>query len=181
MTSILYPKDFKEVPWKNGQGTTREIFRIAYDNEPDQFYFRISVASVSKSGPFSQFPGKDRFLMLLEGKGFRLSFEDQSEVVLANAFDSIEFEGEENIECHLIDKAAVDFNVMTQRGWGESSVTLSPLKMNQQKKYQPKNETYLYLYQTAPKLIIIAPGEVYEFKASENMVVIEVELKKIHH
>lgn len=181
MTSILYPKDFKEVPWKNGQGMTREIFRLPNPMEPEQFLFRISIASVTQSGPFSQYPGKDRFLMLLEGKGFRLNFDDQTEVVLANAFDSFEFEGEEHIECHLLDKACVDFNVMTQRGWAESLVTLSPLKMNQVKKYQAKNETYLYLYQSSPKLIIIAAGETYEHKASENMVVIEVELKKIHH
>ena len=181
MTSILYPKDFKEVPWKNGQGMTREIYRIANAQDPEQFLFRISVATVGQSGPFSEFPGKDRFLMLLEGKGFRLTFDDNTDVVLANAFDSFEFEGEEKIECHLIDKACLDFNVMTQRGWGESSVTLSPLKMNQSKKYQPKNDLYLYLYQNTPKLIIIPAGETYECKASENMVVIEVELKKIHH
>ena len=180
MPLIVYPKDFKEVPWKNGLGITREIFRIPHENDPNEFYFRLSMAAVNQSGPFSLYPGKDRFLMLLEGRGFRLRFDDHSEVVLAAPFDSTEFEGEDVIQCQLIDKASSDFNVMTDRNFGKSEVGLSALKMNQTKKYQPKTETYLFLYQTSPKLIILSAGEVYDLKASENMMVVEISLTRTH-
>lgn len=181
MTNILYAKDFKDMPWKNGGGTTRELFRISHESEPDKFYFRISIAQVNQSSAFSVFPGIDRFLMLLEGKGFTLNFEDQSQVKLVNPFDSFEFEGEEKIQCELIDKNCLDFNVMTERGWGQSTVTLSQLKMNQIKRYQPNHQTFLYLHQTSPKLIVLAADERFEFKATENVVVVEVELARSNH
>ena len=144
MTNILYAKDFKEMPWENGGGITREIYRISHESDPTKFYFRISIAQVNQSGPFSVFPGVDRFLMLLDGKGFLLHFEDKSNVKLSTPFDSFEFEGEEKIQCELIDKS-VDFNVMTDRNWANSKVTLAHIKMNQIKKYQPTNQTFLYL------------------------------------
>lgn len=178
MPTIIYPKDFKEVPWKNGQGITREIYRIPHETNPELFYFRLSMAAVNHSAPFSLYPGMDRFLMLLEGKGFRLVFDDQTDAVLTAPFDSFEFEGEESIQCELLDKACSDFNVMTNRAYGHSTVSLSPLKMNQTKKYQAKTETFLFLYQTSPKLIVLSAGETYELKASENLMVVEIELTK---
>lgn len=181
MASILYPKDFKDMPWKNGLGSTTEIFRLSHENNPEEFYFRISAAPINESASFSLFPGKDRFLMLLEGKGLRLTFDDQSEIILKSQFDSFEFEGEESPSCELIQGPCLDFNVMTERHWGQSQVTLTSLKMNQIKKYCPKAETYLYLYQASPKLIILKANENYELKASEHMTVIEVELIKSQH
>lgn len=181
MPNILYAKDFKEMPWKNGKGTTRELFRIPNESEPEKFYFRMSVATVNQPSPFSVYPGMDRFLMLLEGKGFVLNFEDGANVKLVNPFDSFEFEGEEKIQCDLVDKGCVDFNVMTDRNWGHSTVNLFHLKMNQIKKYQPTNHTFLYLYQTSPKLVVLEPNDKFEFKASENVMIVEVELTKSNH
>jgi len=181
MTNILYAKDFKDMPWQNGGGTTRELFRIPHESEENKFYFRISVAHLNQSSLFSTYPGIDRFLMLLEGKGFMLHFEDKSHVKLASPFDSYEFEGEEKIQCELIDKNCLDFNVMTDRSWGHSTVNLTQLKMNQIKKYQPANHTYLYLYQASPKMVVLEPNDKFELKASENVVVVEVELIKKNH
>lgn len=180
MPTIVYPKDFKEVPWKNGQGITREIYRLPLDSDASDFNFRLSMAAVNQSGPFSLYPGKDRFLMLLEGKGFRLTFDDKSQVSLTAPFDSTEFEGEDVIQCELIDRACSDFNVMTDRNWGKSVITLSPLKFNQVKKYTPKSDTYLFLYQTSPKLIILSSGESFDLKASENLMVVEITVTKNH-
>ena len=181
MSNILYAKDFKDMPWKNGGGSTRELFVIPHESESDKFYFRISIAQVNQAGPFSLYPGIDRFLMLLEGKGFILNFEDKSHVKLAAPFDSFEFEGEEKIQCELIDKNCLDFNIMTDRNWGQSSVNLTHLKMNQIKRYQPNNHTFLYLYQNSPKLIVLEPNEKFEFKATENVMVIEIDLAKSKH
>lgn len=181
MSNILYAKDFKDTPWENGGGTTREIYRIAHESDSDKFYFRISIAQVHQSGPFSIFPNIDRFLMLLEGKGFILNFEDKTNAKLAMPFDSFEFEGEEKIHCELIDKNCIDFNVMTDRNWGQTTVNLAHLKMNQIKRYQPKHHTFLYLYQTSPKLIVLEPNDKYELKTTENVIVIEIELTKSSH
>jgi hypothetical protein len=46
-------------PWRNGGGTTRELHR-------DQRW-RLSVASISATGPFSTFPGVQRWFAVARG------------------------------------------------------------------------------------------------------------------
>ena len=52
------------MPWKNGGGVTSELARSP---QADEFDWRLSVAEVATDGPFSQFPGIDRLLVLLSG------------------------------------------------------------------------------------------------------------------
>ena len=61
---------FREMPWANGLGTTREI---AIDPEPGAggapFRWRLSMADLAGPGPFSELAGVDRILVLLAGDG----------------------------------------------------------------------------------------------------------------
>jgi uncharacterized protein len=54
----------QRMPWRNGGGITYELFRWP---SQDEFDWRISIAEVSASGPFSAFSGIDRIIMLVEG------------------------------------------------------------------------------------------------------------------
>lgn len=180
MPKMIHPADFKEVPWKNGKGFTREIYCIPHESNSNLFNFRLSLATVTESAPFSIFPDTDRFLMLLEGSGFRLIFEDQADAVLDSPFDSLDFEGEENIFCELLKGKCVDFNVMTNRSWGKSKVTSSLLKSGESKKITAKVETFVLLYGPSPLLIILGANEVYDIQASEHLVVIEISLTRKH-
>ena len=146
MPKIIYTADFKEVPWKNGKGLTRELYCIPSESAPDQFNFRLSIATVSESAPFSLYPGVDRFLMLLDGHGVRLKFEDQADAILDSPFDCLEFEGEEVIFCELLKGECTDFNVMTNRSWGKSSVTSSLLKKDQSKKLTAKAQSFIFFF-----------------------------------
>jgi uncharacterized protein len=57
------------VPWKNGQGITREI---AKEPNGKGFAWRLSIADVAGDGPFSRFDGMWRILTVVEGKGMDL-------------------------------------------------------------------------------------------------------------
>ncbi len=65
----LTPADYTRQPWKNGKGTTTELWRLERDG---QLLVRLSRASVVEDGPFSLFPGIERNLTVLSGPGFRL-------------------------------------------------------------------------------------------------------------
>lgn len=113
---VLVPRtDQKQVPWRNGKGSTREI---AID-PPDAtvagaFRWRVSSAPVLSSGPFSQFAGIDRSLWLLEGAGMQLSIDGASHR-LDQRLQRIDFAGESSVTAELRNGPVVDLNVMVAR------------------------------------------------------------------
>ncbi len=108
--------DYIIQPWKNSQGQTAEIAKCHCPDNPDDFIWRLSIATISQDGPFSVFPGIDRTLMLLSGKGIDLCFPPGH---LDHRLDEIgrhlSFDGADQVDCHLIDGETTDFNVMTRR------------------------------------------------------------------
>ena len=56
-------------PWRNGGGLTREL--LAWPGSGD-WVLRVSVADIEADGPFSAFPGIDRWFTVLSGAGVRL-------------------------------------------------------------------------------------------------------------
>jgi environmental stress-induced protein Ves len=102
---------YQTMPWKNGGGSTSEIFR--YPENQDVWQWRISVAEVASNGAFSLFPGCQRSLTLLSGAGMLLHFENRT-VELLPPHASVYFSGEEQLSAELIDNATTDFNVIWQ-------------------------------------------------------------------
>jgi hypothetical protein len=70
MMRHLTSADYTRQPWKNGRGTTTELWRLERDG---QLLVRLSRAAVVEDGPFSLFPGIARNLTVLSGPGFRLT------------------------------------------------------------------------------------------------------------
>ncbi len=66
----LTPADYSRQPWKNGRGTTIQLWRLDRDGA---LLVRLSRAAVVEDGPFSLFPGIERNLTVLSGPGFRLT------------------------------------------------------------------------------------------------------------
>jgi environmental stress-induced protein Ves len=64
------------MPWRNGGGTTHEIAIAPTDTPDAPFCWRLSIADLAGDGPFSEFPGIDRILLLLEGEGVTLEIGD---------------------------------------------------------------------------------------------------------
>jgi len=102
--------------WKNGGGETAEIAIFPEGATLDTFDWRVSMATVASDGPFSAFPGVDRSLCILKGKGLTLSPASRGPVQVEAAGQPIVFPSEIPIAARLTDGPVTDFNVMTRRG-----------------------------------------------------------------
>lgn len=112
------------MPWKNGAGLTREVVCHPVGAGLDNFDWRVSITSIQKGGPFSQFPGVDRTLVLLGGGGVRLHTpQGQTLAQLEVALHSCAFSGETALAATLLTASpSEDFNVMTRRSTLRSRV-----------------------------------------------------------
>lgn len=121
MIKTLITRDqFKIVPWKNGAGQTAEIAISpkGSDFRDGNFKWRISSASIESESQFSQFPGYSRILTVLSGEGILLNNQE------LGPFEIFEFEGEDKIECALIDGPVEDLNVIFLRDRYRASMQL---------------------------------------------------------
>jgi environmental stress-induced protein Ves len=104
------------IPWKNGGGTTRTLAVFPEGAGIDDFLWRISLAEISRPGPFSSFLGVDRTIMLCQGDGVRLRSAAWGEHELAEAYAPFAFRGEEHVSCALLGSTTTDLNLMVRRG-----------------------------------------------------------------
>lgn len=88
-------------PWKNGGGTTAEIACDPPGAGWKDFNWRISRASIDKDGAFSVFPGMMRWILLLDGNGFTLSFADRAKLYMTERFALESFPGDGITHCQL--------------------------------------------------------------------------------
>lgn len=119
----LTSADYKRMPWKNGQGSTTELIAAPGAKE-DTFNWRLSIAEVGQSGPFSDFSGYDRIITLIEGAGMILNFNGKMERRIDQPFQPLPFDGGWQTDCTLIDRPLRDFNLMVARNWGYSAMAV---------------------------------------------------------
>lgn len=122
--SGVYPASARVFrPWKNGGGTTAEILCWPEGAGFDDFTLRLSTARVEASGPFSEFPGVDRVLTVIEGGAMGLHLGGQERALAP----LVPFGFAGDVPCTAqIDAALLDFNVMTRRPL-QARVTCGPL------------------------------------------------------
>ena len=111
---IVRSHDLVRTAWKNGGGTTAEVAVHPPGADLDTFDWRLSMADVASDGPFSPFPGIDRTLTLIEGRGLDLVIDG---TVRRLAIDTpiISFAGESATTGRLVEGPVRDLNVMTRR------------------------------------------------------------------
>lgn len=113
---IVRQPQFKSSPWKNGGGITHEAMRVPERAEP--FRWRVSVAHIDASGPFSDFAGYARTMVLLRGAGIALKLSDGTRRIMSAAGDLAQFDGALGVECELLNGPCVDLNLMTSNAMG---------------------------------------------------------------
>ncbi|UMR31257.1 HutD family protein [Massilia sp. MB5] len=114
MTALIQYASLHASPWKNGGGSTTEIAVAPAGASFDEFDWRISLATIAASGPFSVFPGIDRTLTLVEGAGVVLDVGNERRVALSEREPVVAFPGETAVSA-TIEGITTDFNVMTRR------------------------------------------------------------------
>ena len=121
---IIRQSSFAAVPWKNGGGVTHEAIRVPPDG--DSFQWRVSVAQIDASGPFSDFAAYKRFMVLLKGAGVVLKFSSRAGLApsggpalrvreLRRVGDLEEFDGGLATQCELLNGPCVDLNLMVSK------------------------------------------------------------------
>ncbi|MEO9302378.1 HutD family protein [Acinetobacter pittii] len=108
MIELIRADQYTKMLWKNGAGFTLEIARS--QGEAD-FDWRISMADVTTSGPFSLFPYKQRIISVLDGQGMVLHVDDLPAKTL-NQGDIFAFHGESQVQSELVDGAIRDLNLI---------------------------------------------------------------------
>lgn len=110
-------------PWKNGGGSTRELACWPPGAGMDSFEWRVSVATIAASGPFSAFAEVDRQIMLLDGDGVQLSTADNTlNHALVERWQPFAFSGDVAVDCQLQGGTSTDFNLMLRRGAWQGDV-----------------------------------------------------------
>jgi environmental stress-induced protein Ves len=124
---ILRIADYRRMRWKNGGGWTTELAASASEADSSAFDWRISIAEIESSGAFSNFPGCDRHIALLDGPGMELQFGSGDPVRLDQRLRFVRFAGEEQTYGRLLGGAVRDFNVIVRRDAVRAEVLHRPL------------------------------------------------------
>lgn len=104
-------------PWKNGGGTAVDIAGQPEPLTNERFDWRINIATITRSGPFSSFPGIDRDFRVLDGGGVELAVEGNLPRLLTPGGPSYRFPGDCPTYARLLrdDEPCRAFNVLTRR------------------------------------------------------------------
>lgn len=117
----LGPAAYRVMPWKNGGGTTRELWREPADPALP-FLWRVSMADVASDGPFSAFAGYDRHIMTVKGGGMTLTGGPDGPIEVFPPMVVRRFSGDWPIAARLRAGATTDFNLIAQRAQTTSAM-----------------------------------------------------------
>nr|WP_246264581.1 HutD family protein [Aromatoleum toluvorans] len=108
-------------PWRNGRGTTRVIASGSFSQNPDQWDYRLSLADISESGPFSTFKGIERSSLLLEGRSILLT-DGEERQLRAGPLEIIQYDGEWPLSAVIGSNPARFLNLMIRRGFAAGTL-----------------------------------------------------------
>ena len=111
--TVVRVADVAPVPWRNGGGVTREL--LAWP-DPQDWLLRVSVADIHVSGPFSVYPGIDRWFAVLDGGAVCLDTAGTDPLELTALRPALHaFSGDAATHCMALGPATCDFNLMARR------------------------------------------------------------------
>ncbi len=126
--------DIVPAPWRNGGGSTRELLRWPqrppgprpHETGGEDWALRVSVAEIDRDGPFSPYPGIERWFAVLEGAGVWLALPG-GERRLIRGDAPLHFTGEQAPGCRLAQGPTRDLNLMVRRRAGVGRMELARL------------------------------------------------------
>ncbi|WP_399085937.1 HutD family protein [Streptomyces sp. BBFR2] len=110
-------------PWSNGGGVTREIAAHPEGAGWSAFTWRVSLADVTRDGPYSPLPGIRRVLTVVDGAGLHLTVDGTAHPPLAR-HTPFAFPGAATTGSRLVSGPVVNLNVMVREGRARADVTL---------------------------------------------------------
>lgn len=113
-STLVRWRDVPPQPWRNGGGVTRELHSGPTEGD---WAWRISVADIDRSGPFSAFPGVTRWFAVLSGEGVALALPDGERLLLPGT-EACCFDGAAAPGCRLLGGPTRDLNLMLRGAVG---------------------------------------------------------------
>ncbi len=107
-------EDVAPQPWRNGGGSTQELLA---GPDASAWQWRISVAQITQDGPFSAYPGVERWFVVLSGQGVALHAGPRL-VHMTRASPPLQFDGAGAPGCLLLDGPTLDLNLMVRHDAG---------------------------------------------------------------
>lgn len=105
-------RDLAAVPWRNGQGTARDVAtRLGPDGA---MRWQVSIAELVRDASFSSYAGYDRIFTPVLGDGIALSL-DGGAFLSCPLLAPFVFRGEARVECRLGGAPGRAFNVIVAR------------------------------------------------------------------
>lgn len=141
--TLVSPGQHRHAPWRNGGGRTAEI--LSEPGPDGRFLWRLSIAEVAASGPFSDFTGYERHILLLSGNGFLLRFADGAVRRVERSLEPISFDGGIHAECELLDGPVRDLNLIVARGAARSRLEVLRLPAGARPGIPPGGTVLLHL------------------------------------
>ena len=117
----VHLNDVPQQPWRNGGGVTQEL--LAWPAAAD-WLLRVSVARIDSSGPFSAFPGIERWFTVISGEGVVLRFGKRRTMLTAGS-EPLRFEGAAAPGCDLLDGPTQDLNLMLRSSAGRGAMRVA--------------------------------------------------------
>ncbi|QIV87864.1 HutD/Ves family protein [Glutamicibacter mishrai] len=105
---IVRYADLPTQPWKNGKGVSRTLFSDS--NSQGAWSWKVSIAEISQSQPYSQYPGIDRVQVAL-GPG-EIDLEVDGERHRLRAGEQIAFAGEDEVSVAPLGTGFLALNLM---------------------------------------------------------------------
>jgi environmental stress-induced protein Ves len=153
MHRLIPHSSYQVKAWKNGGGSTAEIAILKSDCS-ENFLWRLSLAELNQSGPFSSFPGRQRVITLISGPPVILKHQHLTTTQTLKIMQPYEFSGAWMTEA-MVSGPGKDFNVM----WDPEKIRaiikaqhLSP------KKIIKMHDSTSHLNETAAEFIFCAEG-----------------------
>lgn len=120
MIHTVHLQDVPPQPWRNGGGSTQEL--LAWPAAAD-WALRISVARIDANGPFSAYPGIERWFAVVGGEGVVLRFAARRAMLSAGS-EPLRFDGAAAPVCELLDGPTQDLNLMVRSDAGRGAMSL---------------------------------------------------------
>ncbi|MCA3013588.1 MAG: HutD family protein [Myxococcaceae bacterium] len=176
----LTPSQYRTMPWKNGGGATTElVIRPDGASVSERFLFRVSIADVAASGPFSRFPGSDRHLVVIQGEGMTLHLGGAR--LPLEPFQPVFFSGDDAAEGQLTSGPVRDFNVIVDRARVTASLSVTRVATPLHLDCAPGATNVVHLLegslsdaQAGDTLVLDAPVDLHPGAAFSRMVLVQL-------
>lgn len=163
--------DVPATPWRNGGGTTRELWLWPEHArfESLDFELRIARARVAGDGPFSDFAGFERHLVVLSGEGLELTHGEPPVRARLRPLEPYRFDGGEPASARLVRGPIEDLNVLVRHGAAE--VELEVLRLGARRARVPlaRGQAFAHLAAGRAQARVTGEEEPFELEPGDSL------------